>query len=113
MTRRKRRTFTDKFKKQVVLLYQNGKPRQEVIKEYDLSPSAFDRWVKQYANSGSFKEKDNRSPEEIELIKLRKENQQLKMENDILKQAALYLASKKCMKWHLKMYATCHLNLLL
>src|SRR5699024_2681639 len=82
ITRRKRRTITDKFKKQVVLLYQNGKPRQEVIKEYDLSPSAFDRWVKQYANSGSFKEKDNRSPEEIELIKLRKENQQLKMEND-------------------------------
>ncbi len=79
MTRRKRRTFTAEFKKQMVLLYENEKPRQEIIKEYDLSPSTFDRWVKQYANSGSFKEKDNRSPEEIELIKLRKEVQQLQI----------------------------------
>jgi len=94
MTRRKRRTFTDKFKKQVVLLYENGKPRQEIIKEYDLSPSAFDRWVKQFDQSGSFRAKDNRSPEEEELIKLRKKNQQLQMENDILKQAALIMGRK-------------------
>ena len=39
----------------------------------------------------SFKEIDNRSPEDIELLRLRKENKQLKMENDILKQAALIL----------------------
>ncbi len=94
MTRRKRRTFTADFKKQVVLLYENKKPRQEIIKEYDLNPSTFDRWVSQYANSGSFKEKDNRSPEEIELIQLRKDNQQLKMENDILKRAALIMGRK-------------------
>ncbi len=94
MTRRKRRTFTAEFKKQVVLLYENEEPRQEIIKEYDLSPSTFDRWVKQYANSGSFKEKDNRSPEENELIKLRKEVQQLQMENDILKQAVLIMGRK-------------------
>jgi len=94
MTRRKRRTFTDKFKKQVVLLYKNGKPRQEIIKEYDLGPSTFDRWVREYNNSGSFRAKDNRTPEEEELVKLRKENQQLKMENDILKQAALIMGRK-------------------
>jgi transposase len=44
--------------------------------------------------SGSFKEKDNRTPEENELIKLRKENQRLLMENDILKQAALIQGRK-------------------
>lgn len=44
--------------------------------------------MKQSQTSGSFKEKDNRTPEEEELIKLRKENQRLLMENDILKQAA-------------------------
>ncbi|AWW28427.1 IS3 family transposase [Acetobacterium sp. KB-1] len=85
MTRRERRIFTDEFKNQVVQLYLNGKPRHEIIKEYELSASAFDRWVKQHQNSGSFKEKDNRSDEENELIKLRKEVQQLKMENDIPK----------------------------
>ena len=94
MTRRERRIFTDEFKNQVVQLYLNGKPRHEIIKEYELSASAFDRWVKQHQNSGSFKEKDNRSDEENELIKLRKEVQQLKMENDILKQAALIIGRR-------------------
>ena len=92
MTRRKRRTFTAEFKKQVVLLYENKKSRQEIIREYDLNPSTFDRWVKQHANSGSSKEEYNRSPQENELIKLRKEVQQLQMENDILKQAALFMS---------------------
>jgi transposase len=39
-------------------------------------------------------ENDNRTIEEQELIKLRKENQQLRMENDVLKQAALIFARK-------------------
>ncbi len=34
-------------------------------------------------------EKDNLTPEQKELLELRKRNQQLEMENDILKQAAL------------------------
>ena len=33
-------------------------------------------------------------PEEKELIRLKKENQQLKMENDILKQASLIMGRK-------------------
>jgi transposase len=54
-----------------------------------LTPSTFDKWVKQANTSGSFKEKDNLTPEQKELIQLRKQNKQLLMENDILKQAAL------------------------
>jgi transposase len=94
MTKRERRTYTEEFKNQMVQLYLNNKPRQEIIREYELTPSAFDKWLKQSQTSGSFKEKDNRSPEESELLKLKKENQQLKMENDILKQAALILGRK-------------------
>ena len=94
MTKRERRTYTEEFKNQMVQLYLNQKPRQEIIREYDLTPSTFDKWIQQNQTSGSFKEKDNRSPEENELLKLKKENQQLKMENDILKQAALILGRK-------------------
>jgi len=86
--RRKRRTFSKEFKEQIVQLHTSGKPRGEIIKEYELTPSSFDRWVSQYSTSGSFEEKDNRTPEQEELIKLRKENQRLAMENDILKQVA-------------------------
>lgn len=72
-----------------VNLYLAGKPRVEIIREYELTASAFDKWVKQSKTSGSFKEKDNLTPEQKELLELRKRNQQLEMENDILKQAAL------------------------
>ena len=92
--RRSKRVFTDQFKHQIVQLYNSGKPRSEIVKEYDLTPSAFDKWVNRINATGSAKESDNRSPEAAELLKLRKENQKLKMENDILKQAALILAQK-------------------
>ena len=94
MTKKARRTFTSEFKEQIVQLYLNGKPRKEIIREYDLTPSSLDKWVNQSQSSGSFKEKDNLTPEEQELNKLRNEIKQLQMENDILKQAALILGRK-------------------
>ena len=94
MTRRKRREYSDEFKQQMVTLYNSGKPRSEIIREYELTPSTFGKWVQQFNNSGSFKAKDNRSDEENRLIELEKENKQLKMENDILKQAALIMGRK-------------------
>lgn len=94
MTPRNRRNFSDEFKKQVVQLSENGKPRKEILKEYELSSSAFDRWVSQYRNSGSFKEEDNRTAEQNENIRLKKENQRLLMEVDVLKQAALIMGRK-------------------
>ena len=92
--RKQRRNFSEDFKKQVVSLFNNGKSRSEIIKEYDLTPSAFNNWVKQYNNTGSFKAKDNRTDEENELIELRKRNRQLEMEVDILKQAVLIMGRK-------------------
>lgn len=92
--KRDRRSYTKEFKNQMVQLHQNGKRKSDIAKEYELSPSALDRWIKQSQATGSFREKDNRTPEENELIKLQKENQQLKMENDVLKQAALILGRK-------------------
>lgn len=87
--RRKPRSYTDEFKQQLVGLYHAGKRRCDICREYDIANSLFDRWLKQAENSGSFHEKDYRTPEQEEVIRLRKEVQQLRMENDILKQAAL------------------------
>lgn len=78
----------------MVGLYENGKSRAALVEEYGLTASALDRWIKQAQATGSFKEKDNRSSEENELIALQKENQRLKMEVDILKQAALIMGQK-------------------
>ena len=94
MQRRQRRTFTEDFKTQIVNLYLGGKKKSEILREYDLNAVTLNRWIKQHQGSGSYKEKDNRTPEENELIKLRKRNLQLEMENDILKQAALIMGRK-------------------
>jgi transposase len=85
MAKKERRTFIQEFKQQIVQLYLNGKPRKDIIREYDLTPSSLDKWVSQSQTSGSFKEKDNLTPEEQELIKVRKENKQLQLENDNFK----------------------------
>lgn len=94
MSRKPRRQFSDTFKQQIVDLYQSGKKRSEIIREYDLTPSSFDKWVKQATTTGSFRTQDNLSELEKELHRLRKENRQLAMENDILKQAAVIMARK-------------------
>lgn len=86
--------YTDDFKKQIVSLVSNGKSITDTAKEYGIAKSTISKWCGDYATSGSFKAKDNRTKEENELICLRKQNQQLKMENDILKQAALIMGRK-------------------
>lgn len=88
MSRCQRRTYSKDFKQQVVDLYLARKPRAEIIREYELTASAFDKWLKQAQTSGFFKEKDNLTHEQAELIALCKKNKQLEMENDILMQAA-------------------------
>ena len=93
-TKRPCRTYTDEFKNQLVQLYLNGKRKCDIIREYEIAASLLDKWIKQSQTTGSFKEKDNRSDLEKELIELRKRNKQLEMENDILKQAALILGRK-------------------
>ena len=90
----KTKNYTEEFKKQIVALYQNGKSSIEIAREYEIAKSTVSKWVNNYKNTGSFNAKDNRSDEENELLKLNKEIKQLRMENDILKQAALIMARK-------------------
>jgi transposase len=63
MSRRQRRTYSTEFKQQIVDLYNAGKPRMEIIREYELTASAFDKWIQRANMTGSFKEKDNLTPE--------------------------------------------------
>ncbi|HGO1458444.1 TPA: transposase [Staphylococcus aureus] len=65
---RERRSFCSDFKLQMVRLYENGKPRNEIIREYDLTPLTLGKWIKQHQKSGSFNHQDNLTDEEKELI---------------------------------------------
>lgn len=46
MPKRERRTYTDEFKAQMVKLYENGKSKKDIIREYDLTPTDFNTWIK-------------------------------------------------------------------
>lgn len=83
------RHFTDEFKRQIVELVNAGKPKADVMREYDLSKSTVDRWVKSINATGSPHAADNRTPEQNRVIELERENRRLRMEVDVLKQAAL------------------------
>ncbi|BDT04134.1 hypothetical protein SHM_17800 [Spiroplasma ixodetis] len=65
-----------------------------LAKEYNVTRAATYKWIKQFTNSGSFKIKNNLSDLEKQLIQANKELKQLRMENDILKQAALIIDRK-------------------
>jgi len=88
------RNYTDEFKLQIVSLIKSGKSSSMIAKEYGIAKSSVTKWVRDFNKSGSFKAKDNRTPEENELIALRKRVKELEMEADILKQAALIMARK-------------------
>ncbi len=52
----------------MVQLLNNGKPRSEMIREYELTASSFDKWVRRINATGSTHDKDNRTPEEQEML---------------------------------------------
>ena len=53
--------YEDSFKKQLVELYNNGKPAGEIIAEYHISSSSLWKWIKYYNATGSFTVADNLS----------------------------------------------------
>ncbi len=94
MSRKIRCHFTDDFKQQIVDLHNAGMKRSDLIKEYELTPSTFDKWVRQAKLTGSFRSVYNMTDEQRELIQLKKRNKELKMQLDILKQVAVIMARK-------------------
>lgn len=69
-------------------LYDGGKPKADIMREYDIGKSTLDRWMKRIHDSGSTRAADNRTPEQAGLVELERENKRLRMEVDVLEQAA-------------------------
>ena len=88
------RHYEESFKRQIVRLYENGKPAREIKDEYDISHSTLRRWVQGLRDSGSTRATDNRTPEQNEPVELRKRNRQLEMEVDVSERAAPAFARK-------------------
>jgi len=102
MTPVTRRRYSAAFKAQAIQLVELGKPVGEVAQELEISEGVLYAWVRKEGSSatqlgsagpGVPPSRDERSAAD-ELRRLRRENSRLKLENDILKKAAVILGRK-------------------
>ncbi len=93
MGKRHRRKFTDEFKAETVKLIRgSGRTVGSVARELSLTETAVRNWVKQAEASGSAVTLS--TDERAELRRLRKENQELRMEKEILRKATAFFAKE-------------------
>ncbi len=78
------KSYDEDFKKTIVNLYETGKGISDLSREYGVSKSVISAWVKKYktitTSTGEITNND-------EILKLKKELQQVQLENEILKKA--------------------------
>lgn len=86
--------FLRRQKRQIVSLYNAGKPPGEIMREYDLGSTTLRRWINPINATGSPHAADDRTPEQNRTIEPGRENKRLRMEADVLKQAALTFARR-------------------
>ena len=96
MEKRARRKFTAEYKAEVVKLVRDGgKKIGEVSRDLDLTESAVRQWVKQSAiDAGKGGTGALTTAERAELVALRREARQLRMEREILKKATAFFAKE-------------------
>ena len=92
-----RRKFTPEYKAEAVqFVVSSGKPIAEVARNLGIVEGTLGNWVAKARENenGEAKEPELDVSERAELQRLRKENQQLKMERDFLKKATAFFASQ-------------------
>jgi transposase len=93
--RRARRQFTDDFKASAVrLVLDEGKTVGAAARDLDLTETALRAWVKRAQADRTKGRTGLTTTEREELARLRKENRQLRLEREILKNAAAFFASE-------------------
>jgi len=75
----------------IELARERSKPLERIAKDLGISASCLRNWVRQ-ADVDSGRREGLTIDERVELVKLRRENRTLAMENEILKRAAAYFA---------------------
>lgn len=88
--------YTLEFKQEAVkLVTEQGYTQAEAGRSLGISSKNINRWILEGVKSTANKLKENLSPEQQEIQRLRKENDRLKMEKEILKKAAAFFANEK------------------
>jgi transposase len=89
--------YTDDFKKMIVEVYETGKPIKEICEEYGVTYPSASSWIQKVHPKEkistkplikeSRKQKDSSKDEKDEIMRLKKENERIALENEILKKA--------------------------
>ena len=85
-----KKRFTPEYKEEIIKLVTKRKKKiSEVAKDIGVTPTSIRRWITPYSAYGkdAFPGKGNLRAEEDKIRKLRRDNIDLKEENDILKKA--------------------------
>ena len=94
MARRTRPTYAPEFRRQMVELYRAGRTPVELAAEFGPTAQSIRTWVAQAERDGGKRTDGLTTSERDELRKLRQENQQLKLEREILSKAAAWFAQE-------------------
>jgi transposase len=92
-----RRQFTREFKLEAVrLIRDRGVSYSQASQELGVHPSQLRDWVKKFADDPlhAFPGHGQMKPEQMEIVRLKREVLKLKAERDILKKAAAYFAKE-------------------
>ena len=90
-----RREFTPEFKDEAVKLVINtGRPVSTVARELGVKEATLGRWVNLFKASQDAGEGGVTETEKAELLRLRKENADLKLDRAFLKKASLFFAQE-------------------
>ena len=87
-----KRKFTRQFKEQAVQLVASGKPVSQVAADLEVRSSVLYRWIQQFSGSSAGTAEAPTDPAG-ELRRLQRQIAELKMENAILKKAAVILGT--------------------
>jgi transposase len=98
-THHKRPKYTLEFKQDAArLVLEKGYTHQQAADNLGISLSAIGRWVRAERGPSTKHTADHSShvnlSSQTELVRLRKENEQLRMEREILKKAAVFFANE-------------------
>lgn len=95
---RKKREYSKEFKVEAVRMVIDGNRKiSEVARELDIPANLLGRWLKQYqaGKLESFPGKGRMSPEDEEIRRLKRENERLRLEHEILKKAVAIFSEVK------------------
>jgi transposase-like protein len=96
MANQKRKRYSREFKLQAAkMVVELGYSCAEKARQLGITSWSIRNWIEEFRKDGTLPPKDQPDENAIELAAMKKENAQLRLENEILKKAAAFFAKER------------------